>query len=586
MEIRKRLLVAVGAAALVAAMQLPAFAEGGVTQEQLDNSAKTTDAVLMNGLGPKDQRFSSLKTINKQNIKGLIPAWSFSFGGEKQRGQESQALIKDGVIYVTGSYSRAYAVNARTGEKIWEYDARLPEGILPCCDVVNRGGILWKDKFIFGTLDAKLVALDAKTGKVVWKKTIDDFRAGYSYTAAPIIVKGKLITGLSGGEFGVVGKVQARDPDTGEEIWSRPVIEGNMGQLNGKDSTMTGKVNETWPGDTYKFGGGATWLGGTYDPELNLIYIGTGNPGPWNSWLRPGDNKWSASRLAINPDNGEIVWGFQTTPHDGWDFDGVNEFVPFDATVNGKPMKLGGTADRNGFFYVLDRTNGKFVGAHPFVSKITWAKGIDANGRPEYDDAFRPGDPSNAQKGKTVFAVPSFLGGKNWMPVSYDPQTKLFYIPSNEWGMDIWNEPVTYKKGAAYLGAGFTIKPVFDDHIGSLKAFDPMTGKIVWEAKNKAPLWGGVLTTAGGLVFYGTPEGFLKALDAKTGDEVWKFQVGTGVVSSPVTWTQDGEQWIGVAAGWGGAVPLWGGEVAKSTAGINQGGSFWAFHLPKSLASR
>jgi len=182
--------------------------------------------------------------------------------------------------------------------------------------------------------------------------------------------------------------------------------------------------------------------------------------------------------------------------------------------------------------------------------------------------------------------VPSFLGGKNWMPIGYSPDTKLFYVPSNEWGMDIWNEPVNYKKGAAYLGAGFTIKPVFDDHIGSLKAIDPASGKVVWEYKNKAPLWAGVLTTAGNLVFTGTPEGFLKAFDAKTGEEVWKFQVGTGVVSSPITWEQDGEQWVGVAAGWGGAVPLWGGEVAKSTAGINQGGSFWAFKLPKTVASR
>ena len=585
MGFRSRLLIAAGAAALACGLSAPVFA-GDVSQEDIMNGPKTTDAVLSNGFGPKDQRFSPIKTINKENIKGLIPAWSFSFGGEKQRGQESQALVHDGVIYVTGSYSRAYAINAHTGEKIWEYDARLPEGILPCCDVVNRGGALWKDKFIFGTLDAKLVALDAKTGKVVWKKTIDDFKAGYSYTAAPLIVKGKLFTGLSGGEFGVVGKVQARDPDTGELIWSRPVIEGNMGQLNGKDSTITGKTNETWPGDTYKFGGGATWLGGTYDPDTNLIYFGAGNPGPWNSWLRPGDNKWSASRIALNPDNGEIVWGFQTTPHDGWDFDGVNEFVPFEMTKNGKTMKVGGTADRNGFFYVIDRENGKFVSAVPFVSKINWAKGIDKNGRPEYNDENRPGDPTTGEKGKTVFAVPAFLGAKNWMPVSYDPQTKLFYIPSNEWGMDIWNEPVTYKKGAAYLGAGFTIKPVFDDHIGSLKALDPATGKIVWEYKNKAPMWGGVLSTGGGLVFTGTPEGFLKAFDAKTGKEVWKFQVGTGIVSSPVTWMQDGEQWIGVAAGWGGAVPLWGGEVAKSTAGINQGGSFWAFHLPKSVASR
>lgn len=601
MRMRTQFLAAVGIAALAAgAASLSASAKepehaaaastGGVSEQDIINDAKTPGDVVTYGLGPKAQRYSPLKAIDKETVKSLVPAWSFSFGGEKQRGQESQALVKDGTIYVTGSYSRMYAIDSHTGEKKWEYDARLPEGILPCCDVVNRGAALYKDNIYFGTLDAKLVALNTKTGKVVWRKDIDDFKSGYSYTAAPMIVKGKIITGVSGGEFGVVGRIEARDAETGEIVWKRPVIEGHMGELNGKPSTMTGKTNESWPGDMWKFGGGATWLGGTYDPDLNLIYVGTGNPGPWNSWLRPGDNKWSASRLAINPDNGEIVWGFQTTPHDGWDFDGVNEFVPFDMQKDGKTIKAGGTADRNGFFYVLDRTNGKFISATPFVNKINWASGIDKDGRPIYIPENRPGDPSQAtgedKKGKSVFAVPSFLGGKNWMPIGYNPDTKLFYVPSNEWGMDIWNEPVNYKKGAAYLGAGFTIKPIFDDHIGSLKAIDPASGKTVWEYKNKAPLWAGVLTTAGGLVFTGTPEGFVKAFDAKTGEELWKFQVGTGVVSSPITWEQDGEQWVGVTAGWGGAVPLWGGEVAKSTAGINQGGSFWAFKLPKKVASR
>ena len=601
MRMRTQFLAAVGLAALAAgATSLSASAKepektaaatgGGVTEQDIINDAKTPEDVVTYGLGPKAQRYSPLKAIDKESVKSLVPAWSFSFGGEKQRGQESQALVKDGTLYVTGSYSRLYAIDSRTGEKKWEYNARLPEGILPCCDVVNRGAALYKDNIYFGTLDAKLVALNTKTGKVAWRKDIDDFKSGYSYTAAPMIVKGKIITGVSGGEFGVVGRIEARDADTGEIVWKRPVIEGHMGELNGKPSTMTGKTNESWPGDMWKFGGGATWLGGTYDPELNMIYVGTGNPGPWNSWLRPGDNKWSASRLAINPDNGEIVWGFQTTPHDGWDFDGVNEFVPFDMQKDGKTIKAGATADRNGFFYVLDRTNGKFISATPFVNKINWASGIDKDGRPIYIPENRPGDPTQAtgddKKGKSVFAVPSFLGGKNWMPIGYSPDTKLFYVPSNEWGMDIWNEPVNYKKGAAYLGAGFTIKPIFEDHIGSLKAIDPASGKTVWEYKNKAPLWAGVLTTAGGLVFTGTPEGFLKAFDAKSGEELWKFQVGTGVVSSPITWEQDGEQWVGVTAGWGGAVPLWGGEVAKSTAGINQGGSFWAFKLPKKVASR
>ncbi|HPG88457.1 MAG TPA: PQQ-dependent methanol/ethanol family dehydrogenase [Hyphomicrobium sp.] len=567
---------------------VPALAD--VKIEDIVNDAATTNDVVSNGLGPQGQRYSTLNAINKDNVASMVPAWAMSLGGEKMRGQETQPLVKDGVMYITGSYSRMWAIDVKTGHELWQYDHRLPEGILPCCDVINRGAALYGDKVIFGTLDAKLVALNAKTGKVVWTKEIDDFKAGYSYTAAPLIVPTKahgplLLTGVSGGEFGVVGRVEGRNVETGELVWSRPTIEGHMGTLNGKPSTMTGdKVNATWPGDLWKTGGGATWLGGTYDPDTHLAFFGAGNPGPWNSHMRPGDNKWSCSRLAIDPENGEIKWGYQTTPNDGWDFDGVNEVVSFD--IDGK--KLAATADRNGFFYVLDRTNGAFQAAYPFVSKISWAKEIGKDGRPVYIDDNRPGDPKaskDGKKGSSVFAVPSFLGGKNWMPMAYSQQTKLFYVPSNEWGMDIWNEPVAYKKGAAYLGAGFTIKPIFDDHIGSLKAIDPMTGKSAWEYKNKAPLWGGVLSTAGDLVFFGTPEGEFKALDATSGKELFSFNTGSGIVGSPITWEQDGEQMVSIVSGWGGAVPLWGGEVAKTVANLNQGGMVWTFKLPKKLAA-
>lgn len=584
---RKWILTA-SAAALSVAIAQPSLAD--VTIDDIVNDAATTEDVVSNGLGPQGQRYSPLDKINTGNVDKMVPVWTMSLGGEKMRGQETQPLVKDGVMYITGSYSRMWAIDTKTGEELWQYDARLPEGILPCCDVINRGAALFGDKVIFGTLDAKLVALDQKTGKVVWKKTIDDYKKGYSYTAAPLIVPSKahgplLVTGVSGGEFGVVGRVEARKVEDGELVWSRPTIEGHMGTLNGKESTMTGKKNESWPGDLWKTGGAATWLGGTYDPETKQIFMGTGNPGPWNSAMRPGDNKWSCARIAINPENGEINWGFQTTPNDGWDYDGVNEVVSFD--LDG--TKAVGTADRNGFFYVLNRENGKFIRGFPFVSKITWAKGLDKDGRPLYVPENRPGDPAKSKDGKkgtSVFAIPSFLGGKNWMPISYSKQTKLFYVPANEWGMDIWNEPVTYKAGAAYLGAGFTIKPIFDDHIGALKAVDPATGKIVWTMKNKAPLWGGVLSTAGGLVITGTPEGYLKALDAKTGEELWKFNTGSGVIGSPVTWEQDGEQMLTVVSGWGGAVPLWGGEVAKTVSHLNQGGMVWTFKLPKSVASK
>ncbi|WP_269620961.1 methanol/ethanol family PQQ-dependent dehydrogenase [Zhongshania sp. BJYM1] len=573
-------------AAAVAAMSFSSLLNAGVTDQDILNDAKTTGDIVSYGLGTQGQRYSPLKIVNDKNVQSLSPIWSFSFGGEKQRGQESQPLIKDGVMYVTASYSRIYAVDIASGEELWEYDARLPDGIMPCCDVVNRGAALYGNLVIFGTLDAKLVALDIETGKPVWRKTVGDYQAGYSMTAAPLIVKGMVITGVSGGEFGIVGKVEARDAKTGEMVWSRPTVEGHMGYLRGKENGITGgKAGKTWPGDMWKTGGAATWLGGTYDPEVDLLFFGTGNPAPWNSHLRPGDNLYSSSRLAIDPDTGKIVWHFQTTPHDGWDFDGVNELVSFNYKQGGKTIQAAATADRNGFFYVLDRTNGKFIRGLPFVKKMTWAKGLNKDGSPIFDEAMRPGNPADTgadgKKGKSVFAVPSFLGGKNWMPMAYSQDTGYFYVPSNEWGMDIWNEPVNYKKGAAYLGAGFTIRPVFEDHIGSLKAIDPVSGTVKWEFQNPAPLWGGVLATAGNLVFMGNPEGYLMAFDAKTGKVLYKFNTGSGIVSSPITWDKDGEQYVTIVSGWGGAIPLWGGEVAARTKELNQGGSVWTFKIPK-----
>ena len=557
-----------------------------VTDAMIAKDASTPENVLTWGMGTQGQRHSDLNDINAKSISKLVPVWSMSFGGEKQRGQESQPLVHNGKMFVTASYSRIFAVDAKTGKKLWKYEHRLPEGIMPCCDVINRGAALYDNLVIFGTLDAQLVALDQETGKVVWREKIDDYTAGYSYSAAPLIANGLLLTGVSGGEFGVVGRVEARDPKTGKMVWTRPVVEGHMGYTwdkdgNKKENGISGTTNASWPGETWKTGGAATWLGGTYDPKTGLAYFGTGNPGPWNSHVRQGDNLFSASTVAIDVKTGQIKWHYQTTPNDGWDYDGVNEFVTFD--MNGK--RMGAKADRNGFFYVIDAENGKLQNAFPFVKKVTWATGVDLKtGRPNFDPANRPGDPTAAggdgTKGKSVFSAPGFLGGKNQMPMAYSPKTGLFYVPSNEWGMEIWNEPITYKKGAAYLGAGFTIKPLNEDYIGAMRAIDPKTGKVAWEVKNSAPLWGGVLT-AGDLVFWGTPEGYLKAADAKTGKIVWQFQTGSGIVAPPITWKQDGEQYISVVSGWGGAVPLWGGEVAKRVNFLEQGGSVWTFKLAK-----
>ena len=564
-------------------MMLLAASQAGavVTDKMIHDDAKTPDDVLTWGMGTQGQRFSALTGINESNVNRLAPVWAMSFGGEKQRGQESQPLVHNGKMFVTASYSRIFALDAKTGKKLWKYEHRLPEGIMPCCDVVNRGAALYDNLVIFGTLDAQLVALNQDTGKVAWREKIDDYQAGYSYTAAPLVVDGMVITGNSGGEFGVVGRVDARDAKTGKLLWTRPTVEGHMGYKDGKENGITGTPGATWPGETWKTGGASTWLGGSYDASTGLAYIGTSNPGPWNSHVRKGDNLYSASTLALDVKTGKIVWHYQSTPNDGWDYDGVNEFITFD--MDGR--RVGAKADRNGFFYVMDAASGKLLNAFPFVKKITWATDIDLKtGRPNFVADNRPGDPTagdaDGKKGKAVFSAPGFLGGKNQMPMAYSPKTGLFYVPTNEWGMEIWNEPITYKKGAAYLGSGFTIKPNYEDHIGSLKAIDPMTGEWKWEVKNEAPLWGGVLV-AGDLVFWGTPEGYLKAADAKSGKVVWEFQTGSGVVAPPITWTQDGEQFLSVVSGWGGAVPLWGGEVAKKVNFLEQGGSVWTFKVMK-----
>ena len=564
-----------------------------VTDADILNDQMTVEDVVSNGLGPRAQRYSPLSDLNKSNAQFLQPVWAFSFGGEKQRGQESQPLVdKEGIMYVTGSYSRMWAIDSRTGEELWQYEARLPDGIMPCCDVINRGAALYEDLVIFGTLDAKLVALDRSTGKTVWRKTIEDYKAGYSYTAAPLIVNGKVITGVSGGEFGIVGKVEARDAKTGEMVWMRPTVEGHMGYIwkDGQkmENGISGVQGKTWPGDMWQTGGAATWLGGTYDPDTGLIFFGTGNPAPWNAHLRPGDNLYSTSTVAIDANTGEIRWHFQYTPNDGWDYDGVNEFVAFDYLdpKTGRTVKAGGHADRNGFFYVINRENGEFIRGFEFVEQ-NWTEGLSNNGRPMWRQN-RPGNPAETEgtKGEPIFAQPSFLGGKNWMPMAYSQRTGMFYVPTNEWGMDLWNEPITYKKGAAYLGAGFTIKATNEDYIGSLRAFDPKSGEMKWEVRNNAPLWGGVLTTAGGLVFYGTPEGHFRAVDDETGEVLYEFQTGSGIVSSPITWKMDGEQYVSIVSGWGGAVPLWGGDVAKRVNFLNQGGMVWTFKLNKLLAQK
>ncbi len=616
-------LAATTLAALLAFASAAHAAGKAVTWEDVVNDDKSTTDVLTYGLGMKAQRHSKLAKINTKNVANLVPAWSFSFGGEKQRGQEGQVLVQDGVIYATGSYSRFYAIDARTGKRLWQYEHRLPDDIRPCCDVVNRGAAIFGNKVFFGTLDAGMVALDKDTGKVLWSKKWGDHKVGYTMTGAPFIVKDQktgrvlLVHGSSGDEFGVVGWLFARDTETGEEVWARPMVEGHMGRLNGKDSTITGDAKApSWPRDkdgklvdAWNHGGGAPWQTASFDVENNMVVIGTGNPAPWNTWKRTKegddprnwDSLFTSGQAYVDASTGELKGFYQHTPNDAWDFSGNNSVVLFEFKdpTTGKLVKASAHADRNGFFFVTDRTKlatgagypnkpTSLLAAYPFVDGITWAKGFDLKtGKPNIVEGQHPPQVKPGQeKGDSIFVSPPFLGGTNWMPMSYSPDTGLFYIPANHWAMDYWTENITYKPGAAYLGQGFRIKRLFEDHVGTLRAINPVTGKIAWEHKEKFPLWAGTLTTAGNLVFTGTSDGYVKAFDAKNGKELWKFQTGSGVVSVPVTWEMDGEQYIGIQSGYGGAVPLWGGDMAELTKQVNQGGAMWVFKLPKLVASK
>lgn len=594
-------------------------ADSGPGWDDLLNDHETSENILTYGMGQNMWRYSKLDQVNKDTVGGLTPVWSYSFGGEKQRGQETQAMLYDGILYVTMSYSRMAALDARTGKRIWEYVYDdLPGDIRPCCDVVNRGVAIYEDKVFLGQLDASIVALDRKTGEQIWSEKFGDQAIGYSLTGAPFIAwdqendRPLLIHGNSGDEYGVVGAMYARDVDTGEEIWMRPMVQGHMGRLNGEDSVTTGPADApSWPRneegelrEAWSHGGGAPWQTGMYDAETNTIIMGTGNPAPWNTWKRTPkggdpleyDSLYTSGQAYVDASTGELKGFFAHTPNDAWDFSGNNVIIPFDYEdpKTGETVKAAAHSDRNGFFFVTDRARlsagnkeephmqDALINAWPFVQGINWAEGWNLETGYPIETGLRPPEPKEGEdKGETVSVTPPFLGGTGWFPMSYNPQAQKFYIPGNEWKMDYWTEHLTYKPGAAYLGQGFRVRPLFDDHVGLVTALDPLTGEISWRHEEEMPVWSGTFNTAGGLVFFGTLDGYFKALDSETGEELWQFQTGSGIVSQPVTWELDGRQYIGVASGFGGAVPIWGGEVySKMRDQITQGGSFWVFALP------
>jgi len=535
-----------------------------VTDARL-NAASKDDGWLMYRHDYASSGFVQFNQINTTNVAQLKPVWDYETG--LKSGHEAPPMVNGNYMFITTPKDELLAFEASTGKQLWKYQHDLSSVGLKtiCCDVVNRGVALYGNNVYMATLDNHVVALDAKTGHVLWNKALQAADLGYAMTAAPLIVKGMVVVGVAGGEYGARGYVAALDAKSGNQLWKQETIPA-PDEPGGK----------TWPKGAYKTGGGGTWLTGSYDSATNTIFWGVGNPGPWLATMRPGDNLYSDSVIALNPATGKIKWHYQYTPNDSWDYDGVNEPVLTNLDYQDKSYKAIVSASRNGWFYAIDRTNGKLIYAEKFAhaTSVTGFK----DGKPVTDPAMRP------SIDKEVFTCPSFLGGKNWWPISVDPQTHYAYVPTLHTCMSMKGATVSYKAGLPFLGETFKVQhdPENPDIWGSVQAIDLNTGKRAWIFKSALPWNGGMLSTAGGLVFSGSAEGYFYAFDAKSGAVLWKSpKMTSGVLGVPSTWKVDGKQYIGVYAGWGGGVPIWGGDMAKDTRvrHIPTGGHLYVFGL-------
>ncbi|CUT14277.1 Methanol dehydrogenase large subunit protein EC 11998 [Bradyrhizobium sp.] len=564
-------------------------------------SASANDEVLKMSQNPKDwvmptgdyanTRYSKLNQINAQNVGKLQVAWTFSTG--VLRGHEGGPLIIGNMMYVHTPFpNKVYAIDLSNENKIvWKYEPKQDPNVIPvmCCDTVNRGLAYGDGKIFLHQADTTLVALDAKSGQVAWTAKNGDASKGETGTSAPMVVKDKVLIGISGGEFGVQAHMTAYDIKTGKLAW-RGYSEGPddqilvdaekttaLGKPIGKDSSL-----KTWQGDQWKIGGGATWGWISYDPELNLVYYGSGNPSTWNPKQRPGDNKWSMTIWARNPDTGKAKWVYQMTPHDEWDYDGVNEMILSDQSINGQPRKLLTHFDRNGLGYTLDRATGELLVAEKYDPKVNWTSGVDMDknsptyGRPKVLDSASTDKAGEDHNVKGI--CPAALGTKDEQPAAYSPDTQLFYVPTNHVCMDYEPFKVSYTAGQPYVGATLSMyPPQGETHMGNFIAWDGKTGKIVWSNKEQFSVWSGALATAGNVVFYGTLEGYLKAVDAKTGKELYKFKTPSGIIGNVTTYENGGKQYVAVLSGVGG----WAGiglaaGLTDPTAGLGAVGGYAA----------
>jgi alcohol dehydrogenase (cytochrome c) len=473
-------------------------------------------------------RYSGLDQVNTGNASRLVMQWTFQVSDLGQF--ETTPLAVDGVLYGTGQNDRAFALDARTGRAIWRYQRNLPEKLQPCCGMVNRGFAILGNKLFMATLDGHVIALDTRTGNLVWDVKAAESHEAYTFTVAPLVVKNEVIVGISGGEYGVRGFVDAYDADTGRRQWRFETVPG-PGQPG----------HETWAGDSWKTGGAPAWITGSYDPELNLIYWPTGNPSPSDyGGERAGDNLYSNSMLALDADTGKLKWYFQFTPHDLYDYDATQIPVLLDAEWDGQPRKLLVQANRNGFLYVLDRTNGKFLKAAAF-GNVTWARNIGPDGKPVLNPELVP-NPLGSR------VCPGALGLTNWYSPSYSPDTKLLYVATSDECDIFTSAPQPYRVGHDFLGSVYVPDPIVRP-TGALKAIDPTTGAVKWEFKYFSNPNGGALSTAGGVVFAGESDGNFIALDGRTGKDLWNVQLGAAIYSTAITYRLDGKQYVVIPAG-------------------------------------
>ena len=528
----KRITVVVG---LVASVQLvtgqaptgPSFSP--VTWERLLNAADEPENWLLYSGTLDSQRFSRLDQIHGGNVAELELKWAYQIP-EIDRA-ETVPLVVDGVMFITEAPSNVVAVDARTGRPYWRYDHELPDDLRICCGRNNRGVAILGDTLFMSTLDAHLVAIDARTGNLRWNREVADHAGGYSKTAAPLIVKDKVVTGVAGGEFGIRGFLDAYNPTNGDREWRLYTIPG-----------PDHPDNRSWAGDSWRTGGSPTWLTGSYDPDLNLVYWGTGNPGPdWNGEVRLGDNLYADSALAVDVNTGKLEWYFQFTPWDVHDWDAIQIPILADIDFNGEPRKVMMWANRNAFYYTLDRITGEFLVGKPFA-KQTWAKGLDDLGRP-----IRAPNKLPTPDGTVV--SPPVSGGTNWWSPAYSPRTELFYVNAYDGEQEYFIRDQEYVEGEQYTGGGGqNVLPV-DNYTSAIRAIDPRTGDRRWEFKIQPRSTSGLLATAGDLIFGGTVDGYFYALDAVTGQELWNLSVGGRVHAAPITYAVDGQQYVTIAAG-------------------------------------